>query len=138
MYHPLPLPCYKAPTSYLRPCLFYQYFRCYSPVAFPKKWDKNGDYVRHWLPQLAKLPAKYIYEPWKAPIADQKAAGCIIGKDYPKPIVVHETAVKVCMDKMNKAYAAGKAAKEADKEAAKAGKAAASGQKRKLKQGTLK
>jgi len=42
------------------------------------------------------------------------------------------------MDKMNKAYAAGKAAKEADKEAAKAGKAAASGQKRKLKQGTLK
>jgi len=119
-------------------CFFYQYFRCYSPVAFPKKWDKNGDYVRHWLPQLAKLPAKYIYEPWKAPIADQKAAGCIIGKDYPKPIVVHETAVKVCMDKMNKAYAAGKAAKEADKEAAKAGKAAASGQKRKLKQGTLK
>ncbi len=107
-------------------------------MAFPKKWDKNGDYVRHWLPQLAKLPAKYIYEPWKAPIADQKAAGCIIGKDYPKPIVVHETAVKVCMDKMNKAYAAGKAAKEADKEAAKAGKAAASGQKRKLKQGTLK
>lgn len=122
----------------MRACFFRQYFRCYSPVAFPKKWDKNGDYVRHWLPQLAKLPAKYIYEPWKAPIADQKAAGCIIGKDYPKPIVVHETAVKLCMDKMNKAYAAGKAAKEADKEAAKAGKAAVSGQKRKLKQGTLK
>ena len=39
-------------------CFFYQYFRCYSPVAFPKKYDKNGDYVRHWLPQLAKLPAK--------------------------------------------------------------------------------
>ena len=61
-------------------CFFYQYFRCYSPVAFPKKYDKNGDYVRRWLPQLKDYPAKYIYEPWKAPIADQKKAGCVIGK----------------------------------------------------------
>ena len=91
-------------------------------------------------PQGPSLPAfwrRYIYEPWKAPIADQKAAGCIIGQDYPKPIVIHETAVKVCMDKMNKAYAADKAAKEAAKEGTKAGQAAVAGKKRKLKQGTL-
>lgn len=31
---------------------FYQYFRVYSPVAFGKKTDPNGDYIRHWLPQL--------------------------------------------------------------------------------------
>lgn len=73
-------------------CFFYQYFRCYSPVAFPQKYDKQGAYVRHWLPQLARLPAKYIYEPWKAPIAVQKEAGCIIGVDYPKPIVDHQAA----------------------------------------------
>mmetsp|Transcript_25798 Transcript_25798/g.83314 ORF Transcript_25798/g.83314 Transcript_25798/m.83314 type:complete len:566 (+) Transcript_25798:85-1782(+) len=91
-------------------CFFYQYFRCYSPVAFPKKYDKDGAYVRHWLPQLAKFPSKYIYEPWKAPIAEQKKAGCIIGKDYPKPLVLHEVASKENMAKMNKAYAEHKAA----------------------------
>ena len=37
---------------------FYQYFRCYSPIAFGKKTDKNGDYIRKYLPQLAKYPAK--------------------------------------------------------------------------------
>ena len=84
-------------------------------------------------PPRSRFPAKYIYEPWKAPIADQKAAGCIIGQDYPKPIVIHETASKVCMDKMNKAYAADKAAKAELKADAKA----ASGQKRKLSQTKL-
>ena len=89
-------------------CFFYQYFRCYSPVAFPKKYDKDGAYVRRWLPALANFPSKYIYEPWKAPIADQKAAGCIIGKDYPKPIVAHDVASKANMAKMAEAYAAHK------------------------------
>lgn len=90
-------------------CFFYQYFRCYSPVAFPKKYDKDGAYVRHWLPQLRNYPAKYIYEPWKAPIADQKAAGCIIGVDYPKPIVEHQSVSKENMGRMAKAYEAHKA-----------------------------
>ena len=87
-----------------------QYFRCYSPVAFPQKYDKTGAYVRRWLPQLAHLPNKYIYEPWLTPIADQKKAGCIIGVDYPKPIVDHAIASKANMGKMAQAYAAAKAA----------------------------
>ena len=78
-------------------CFFYQYFRCYSPVAFPKKYDKNGDYVRKWLPQLAKLPAKYIYEPWKASAAELRAAGCELGVDYPHRIVIHEEISKANM-----------------------------------------
>ena len=45
---------------------FYQYFRCYSPVAFPQKYDKTGAYVRKWLPQLARLPVEYIHCPWEA------------------------------------------------------------------------
>lgn len=89
-------------------CFFYQYFRCYSPVAFPKKYDKDGAYVRHWLPQLRNFPSKYIYEPWLCPISDQKKAGCIIGTDYPKPIVDHTAVSKENMNKMAKAYAAAK------------------------------
>ena len=104
----------------MRARFFRQYFRCYSPVAFPKKWDKNGDYVRHWLPQLAKLPAKYIYEPWLAPIAVQKAAGCVVGKDYPKPIVDHKVVSKQHMESMKQAYDRHKASSGASGAAAAA------------------
>jgi cryptochrome len=83
---------------------FYQYFRCYSPVAFQKKNDPSGAYIRKHLPVLARLPDKYIYEPWKAPLAIQQAAGVRIGVDYPKPMVDHAVASKENMAKMAKAY----------------------------------
>jgi cryptochrome len=73
---------------------FYQYFRVYSPVAFFQKMDPKGYYVRHFLPVLKNFPDKYIYEPHKAPLEVQVKAKCIIGKDYPFPIVDHQTASK--------------------------------------------
>ena len=56
--------------------------------------DPNGDYIRKYLPQLSRMPVEFIYEPWKAPVAIQREAGCIIGVDYPSPIVVHKEASK--------------------------------------------
>jgi hypothetical protein len=97
--------------SYLSlPPLFHQYFRCYSPVAFGKKYDPDGVMIRKYLPQLKRMPKKYIFEPWTAPVGVQKDAGCIIGTDYPAPIVDHKTVCKVNMEKMKSAYAAHKAA----------------------------
>ncbi|CAH2320415.1 6-4 photolyase [Pelobates cultripes] len=84
---------------------FHQFFRVYSPVAFGKKTDKNGEYIKKYLPFLKKFPAEYIYEPWKAPRSLQERAGCIIGKDYPKPIVVHEVVSKQNIQRMKAAYA---------------------------------
>uniref|UniRef100_A0A8D2IHZ2 Photolyase/cryptochrome alpha/beta domain-containing protein n=1 Tax=Varanus komodoensis TaxID=61221 RepID=A0A8D2IHZ2_VARKO len=84
---------------------FHQFFRVYSPVAFGKKTDKNGDYIKKYLPFLQKFPSDYIYEPWKAPRSIQERAGCIIGKDYPKPIVVHEVVRKRNLERMKAAYA---------------------------------
>ena len=52
---------------------FHQYFRVYSPVAFGKKTDPLGNYIRKYVPKLAKFPKEYIYEPWKAPLSVQKA-----------------------------------------------------------------
>jgi len=92
---------------------FYQYFRCYSPVAFGKKTDKNGDYIRKWLPQFKDFPVKYIYEPWTAPKAIQQQYGVIIGKDYPEPIVDHKDISKSNMGRMKAAYDAHKAAQAA-------------------------
>jgi len=92
---------------------FYQYFRCYSPVAFGKKTDKNGDYIRKWLPQFKDFPVKYIYEPWTAPKAIQQQYGIVIGKDYPGPIVDHKDISKSNMGRMKEAYAVHKAAEAA-------------------------
>lgn len=83
---------------------FYQYFRVYSPVAFGKKTDPNGDYIRYWLPQLQNYPKQYIYEPWKAPLQIQRKYGCIIGVDYPERIVIHEIASKENLSRMKLAY----------------------------------
>lgn len=84
---------------------FHQYFRVYSPVAFGKKTDKYGDYIKKYLPVLRKFPAEYIYEPWKAPRSIQERAGCIVGKDYPRPIVEHEVVHKKNIQRMKAAYA---------------------------------
>lgn len=48
---------------------FFQYFRVYSPIAFAKPKDKEGLYIRKWLPVLKNMPDKYIYEPWTAPLS---------------------------------------------------------------------
>eukprot|EP00624_Nannochloropsis_granulata_P004169 evm.model.NODE_30997_length_5230_cov_21.084322.2 len=88
---------------------FHQYFRVYSPVAFGMKTDKEGEYIKKYVPVLRKMPVKYIYEPWKAPKAVQEAAGCVVGRDYPMPVVEHLVVSKVLMGRMKMAYDAGKA-----------------------------
>jgi len=86
---------------------FPHYNRVYSPVAGGRKTDKNGDYVRKYLPVLKKFPSEYIYEPWRAPLAVQKAAGCVIGVDYPKRIVNHDVIHKENLGKMKQVYDGG-------------------------------
>jgi cryptochrome len=93
---------------------FHQYYRVYSPVAFAKKWDPEGNYVKNFIPALKKMPSKYIYEPWKAPIEVQKQAGCIVGKDYPKPMCIHEEVSKINITKMKAAYSASNERSDAD------------------------
>ncbi|CAN8074378.1 unnamed protein product [Agarophyton chilense] len=58
-----------------------------NPIRLAYKHDPNGDYVRRWLPELAKLPAKYIHRPWKAPQDLLRKCGVIIGSTYPDRIV---------------------------------------------------
>lgn len=91
---------------------FHQYFRVYSPVAFGKKTDPEGKYIKKYVPELAKYPSGIIYEPWKASLDVQKKLGCIIGKDYPKRIVIHEEVHKKNIQKMTEAYRKNKAVKE--------------------------
>ncbi len=68
------------------------YFRVFNPVTQGRKFDPVGRYVRHWLPALAGVPDAFVHEPWRLDAAGQRAAGCVIGRDYPLPIVDHALA----------------------------------------------
>ncbi|XP_072473824.1 cryptochrome-2 isoform X1 [Notamacropus eugenii] len=83
---------------------FQQFFHCYCPVGFGRRTDPSGDYVRRYLPQLKGFPSRYIYEPWNAPESVQKAAKCIIGVDYPKPIVNHAETSRLNIERMKQIY----------------------------------
>jgi deoxyribodipyrimidine photo-lyase len=63
------------------------YFRIFNPVLQGEKFDPDGAYVRRWLPQLARLPARYIHAPWRAPQTPLAEAGVRLGVSYPPPIV---------------------------------------------------
>lgn len=68
------------------------YFRIFNPVLQGEKFDPNGDFVRRWLPALAHVPAPFIHKPWMMTPLEQRQAGCVLGQDYPAPIVDHAAA----------------------------------------------
>ncbi|MBN1810688.1 MAG: deoxyribodipyrimidine photo-lyase [Anaerolineae bacterium] len=68
------------------------YFRVFNPVTQGKKYNPQGNYVRRWVPELANVPDLFIHEPWKMPLDAQQSIGCVIGQDYPDPIVDHAWA----------------------------------------------
>ena len=63
------------------------YFRIFNPVTQGQKFDPTGTYTKGFVPELANLPDKYLFNPWEAPDNILNAAGVVLGKDYPKPIV---------------------------------------------------
>lgn len=58
-----------------------------SPEVQGSRYDPEGEYVRCWLPELARMPTEWIHHPWDAPTAVLKASGIELGINYPKPIV---------------------------------------------------
>jgi deoxyribodipyrimidine photo-lyase len=68
------------------------YFRIFNPVLQSAKFDPDGAFIRRWLPELAAVPTSYLHAPWTMPPSLQRASNCIIGQDYPAPIVDHAWA----------------------------------------------
>jgi len=68
------------------------YFRIFNPVRQGARFDPDGAYVRHWVPQLRQLPDRYIHSPWLAPPAVRREASVELGKNYPRPIVDLDTS----------------------------------------------
>ena len=63
------------------------FFRIFNPVLQGRKFDADGAYVRRFVPELARLPARYIHTPWEAPRQALAAAGVQLGETYPLPLV---------------------------------------------------
>lgn len=68
------------------------FFRVFNPTLQGEKFDPQGDYIRRYIPELAKLPNSLIHKPSEASLIELKAAGISLGKTYPKPIVDHKMA----------------------------------------------
>ncbi|MFT5837025.1 MAG: deoxyribodipyrimidine photo-lyase [Candidatus Azotimanducaceae bacterium] len=66
------------------------YFRVFNPITQGQKFDPDGDYVRQWVPEIARLPNKFIHEPWEAPVGILEYAGVELDQDYPRPIIEHK------------------------------------------------
>jgi len=68
------------------------YFRIFNPVTQSEKFDADGRFIKRYLPQLGKLPAKWIHAPWLAGAERLVQYDVVLGKDYPEPIVDHAQA----------------------------------------------
>ena len=68
------------------------YFRVFNPILQGRKFDPQGNYVRRWVPELTAIPNEFIHSPWTMPANLQHHLGCVLGKDYPTPLVDHDAA----------------------------------------------
>ena len=68
------------------------YFRIFNPVSQSEKFDPQGRFIRRYVPELAPLPDAALHAPWAARPIDLQAAGVVLGRDYPLPVVQHDEA----------------------------------------------
>ncbi|MCQ8239807.1 cryptochrome/photolyase family protein [Rhizosaccharibacter radicis] len=63
------------------------FFRVFNPVTQSRRYDRNGTYIRRWVPELRELPDRWLHAPWEAPEGVLTEAGITLGQDYPRPLV---------------------------------------------------
>jgi len=81
------------------------YFRIFNPLLQSKKFDPDGEYIRRWVPELARVADAHIHASSAMPREAQAAVNCIIGHDYPAPIVDHHEARAISLELYNAARA---------------------------------
>jgi len=74
--------------------------RIYNPVKQSRDQDPAGDYIRHWIPALAGVPAEWVHEPWRMTAGLQERYGVRLGRDYPEPLVDHEQAAREARERI--------------------------------------
>lgn len=85
-------------------CFFRDVRSVHSPSLYAQQWDPQGKYIRKYVPELRNMPTRFVFEPWRAPLSVQRAAKCLVGKDYPFPIVDHQNASRKCIQGLSRAH----------------------------------
>lgn len=78
------------------------YFRVFNPTTQSERFDKEGEFIRQYVPELKNVKGKKIHEPSKLTKKEQKEAGVIIGEDYPEPIVNHKRSRELAIQAFEK------------------------------------
>jgi deoxyribodipyrimidine photo-lyase len=68
------------------------YFRIFNPITQGDKFDARGEYARRWIPELEKVPKKFVFSPWMALSSVLTESGVSLGENYPDPCVDHSEA----------------------------------------------
>ena len=68
--------------------------RVYNPIKQAQDHDPQGEFVRHWLPVLQRVPDSWLWQPWRMPPSVQSACGVRVGLDWPEPLVDVELATR--------------------------------------------
>lgn len=84
-----------------------------SPQVQGCSYDPEGDYVRHWLPELSRMPTEWVHHPWDAPSSLLRSAGVELGFNYPKPIVDIDLASQRLADAISTMWESESAARAA-------------------------
>lgn len=74
------------------------------PTQQARQRDPQGAFIRRWLPELAGVPTPFVHAPGLMPLSVQTSAGCIIGRNYPAPIVDHAAAAQTALDRLTTAW----------------------------------
>lgn len=74
------------------------YFRIFNPYSQSEKFDPQGIFIRKWCPELAKFSSKTIHSPHDTDMFEQASAECVVGKDYPHPIVAYKEQRERALD----------------------------------------
>jgi deoxyribodipyrimidine photo-lyase len=77
--------------------------RIYNPARQQQRFDPRGEYVRRYVPELRHVPDEYLAQPWTMPEVVQEQARCVIGRDYPRPIVDHAAARREALERYARA-----------------------------------
>ncbi len=81
--------------------------RMFNPMTQQEKFDPEGEYVRRWVPELKDVPEDQLVRPWEMPLEEQKRAGCLIGEDYPEPVVDHAEERRFAIERYRAATTGG-------------------------------
>ena len=76
--------------------------RMYNPTKQAREQDPKGEFIRRWVPELAAVSDAWIHAPWQMPALTQRMCGVCIGRDYPAPVVEHDSAIRAAKQRLQR------------------------------------